>query len=49
MVTVTMLAAISLGAQQAGEAIPVKTNVTTDTVLQKKATEWTASLQLLII
>jgi len=41
-----MLAAISLGAQQAGEAIPVKTNVTTDTVLQKKATEWTASLQL---
>jgi len=46
MVTVTMLAAISLGAQQAGEAIPVKTNVTTDTVLQKKATEWTASLQL---
>ena len=46
MVTVTMLAAISLGAQQAGEAIPVKTNLTTDTVLQKKATEWTASLQL---
>jgi len=46
MVTVTMLAAISLGAQQAGEAIPVKTNVTTDTVLQKKATEWTASLRL---
>jgi len=41
-----MLAAISLGAQQAGEAIPVKTNLTTDTVLQKKATEWTASLQL---
>ena len=46
MVTVTMQAAISLVAQQAGEAIPVKTNVTTDTVLQKKATEWTASLQL---
>jgi len=46
MVTVTMLAAISLGAQQAGEAIPVKTNLTTDTVLQKKATEWTASLRL---
>jgi len=41
-----MLAAISLGAQQAGEAIPVKTNLTTDTVLQKKATEWTASLRL---
>jgi len=46
MVTVTMQAAISLVAQQAGEAIPVKTNVITDTVLQKKATEWTASLQL---